>query len=469
MQHLGAHSLTFQGKRSETAPMTWGQRAIWKAIRWLGDDAYYFNIRRIAKIPSGLSTAQVEAVLSAFVSRHEVLRTRFHEEGDGPVQEVWAEGALSLTVADAASGAADDVAAELARELVGLTFRHAEEWPFRCALVLQDGRPAVAVLVFSHLAVDFWGVRELERDLQQLLDGSGPPEPQWQPLDQARFETEGPGAARGAAAAEYWRRTLHTVPPTLFRTVTGEGRPERFVRLGMDSPAVAVATTVLAERCQVSTGTVLLAATAAVLGAYTGHDTVALQLIAVNRHDERSRRLVAPMVENALFALNVGDDTFEQTVRRTFLTGMNAYRHAQYDPSAVDEILDEARERSHGALNLGCFFNDKRMHDRWEKLPRTDAGPDGVRALLGRTRVTFVGSWERQDATFFLHTGYAPDTCLLYLLADTELIPRHDIDLLLRAFETLLVDSATGTLDLAGFRSTRATTSTEKKLGEIAR
>ncbi|MFI9644302.1 condensation domain-containing protein [Micromonospora sp. NPDC051925] len=468
MQHLGARSLTFQGNRSETAPMTWGQRAIWKAIRWLDDDAHYFNIRRIAKVPPGVTTAQVEAVLSTFVSRHEVLRTRFHERAEGPVQEVWAEGALSLAVVEAASGAADDVAAELARELVSVTFRHAEEWPFRCALVLEDGCPASAVLVFSHLAVDFWGVRELERDLQQLLAGTGSPEPEWRPIDQARFETEGPGAARGAAAVEYWRRTLHTVPPTLFRTVDGEARPERFVRMGMDSPAAAVAATVLAERCQVSTGTVLLAATAAVLGAYTGHDTVALQLIAVNRHDERTRRLVAPMVENALFALDVGDDTFEQTVRRTFLTGMNAYRHAQYDPSAVDEILDEARKRSNGALNLGCFFNDKRMHDRWENLPETDVGPDGLRALLSRTRVTFVGSWERQDATFFLHTGYAPDTCLLYLLADTELIPRNDIDLLLRAFETLLVDSATGTLDLADFRSTRAATSIEKNLGETA-
>ncbi|MFF1797255.1 hypothetical protein ACFVXQ_24070, partial [Kitasatospora sp. NPDC058263] len=84
--------------------------------------------------------------------------------------------------------------------------------------------------------------------------------------------------------------------------------------------------------CGVSTGTVLLAGTAALLGAYTGNSTAVLQLIAVNRHDERSRRLVAAMTANALFSLDVARPTFEEVIRATFLAGMNAYRFAQYDP-----------------------------------------------------------------------------------------------------------------------------------------
>ncbi|MFC1419785.1 condensation domain-containing protein [Streptacidiphilus cavernicola] len=429
--------------------MTWGQRAIWKSIRWLGDDAHYFNIRRIEPVPADLDSGQVEAALSALLCRHEALRTRFLETQDGWTQQVAAEGTLLLDRVEAGPGGGAEAADRLARELVGRTFRHAEEWPFRCALVLEDGRPAHLVLVFSHLGVDFWGVRELESDLRELFAGKESPAPSWQPLDQALFETEGPGAARGAASVEYWRRTLRAVPASLFRPVDDQGRPERFVRLGMDSPATAVAATVLAERCQVSTGTVLLAATAAVLGAHTGHSTVALQLIAVNRHDERSRRLVAAMAENALFALDVADGSFEQTVRRAFLAGMNAYRHAQYDPSAVDVVLDEARERSGGTLDLGYFFNDKRMHDRWEDLP-AGREPDALRALTGRTEISFVGAWERQDAAFFVHTTYAPDTCLLYLMADTELIARADIERLLRAFETLLVEAAAGTENTPG-------------------
>ncbi|MFC1408869.1 condensation domain-containing protein [Streptacidiphilus sp. N1-12] len=433
--------------------MTWGQRAIWKSIRWLDEGAHYFNIRRTVPLPDELTTDQVVAGLEALLSRHEALRTRFHESDEGWVQTVAASGTLPVELVAAPAGTAQEVAEELGRTLVGRTFRHAEEWPFRCALVLEQDRPAFAVLVFSHLGVDFWGVRELLQDLDLLLRGQAAEPPDWQPLDQARFETEGPGAARGAASVEYWRRTLLTVPPTVFPPVGDEGRPGRFVRLGMDSPATAVAATALAERCQVSTGTVLLAATAAVLGAYTGHGTVPLQLIAVNRHDGRSRRLVAAMAENALFALQVGEGDFDQAVKRAFLAGMNAYRHAAYDPLAVDQVLEQAKERSDGQLNLGCFFNDKRMQDRWEDLPATDGSTGALRALAEKTEVSFVGSWERQDAVFFVHTTYAPGSCLLYLMADTDLIPEPDIDRLLRCFESLLVDSADGPLALADFRA----------------
>ncbi|GAA4875685.1 condensation domain-containing protein [Kitasatospora terrestris] len=456
MDHRGARSLDFHGSRAATAPMTWGQRAIWKSIRWLDDEAHYFNIRRIADVPPGATVDQVVDGLTALVTRHEALRTFFREGADGGwTQEVTDRGSVPLEIVGAAPGGADELAERTADTLVRRTFRHDTEVPFRAALVLEDDRPARLVLVFSHLGVDFWGVRELLRELGDLLAGTTAPEPDWQPVDQARYEAEGVGAARGAAAVAYWRKTLEKVPATLFPPApAGDGgRPERFVRLGMDSPAAALAATALADRCRTSTGTVLLAATAAVLGAYTGHGTVPLQLIAVNRHDDRTRRLVAAMAENALFSLDVAEGTFDQAVGRAFLAGMNAYRHAHYDPIAVDEVLDDARARSGDTLNLGQFFNDKRLHDRWEDLPDTGGDPARLADLAGKTRVFHVGSWERQDATFFVHTSYAPDTCLLYLMADTDLIPRPDIERLLRAFEALLVDSADAPVELAAFRS----------------
>lgn len=411
---------------------------------------------RTVDLPKELTTDQIKSALTELLRRNEALRTLFQETGaDEWTQAVADRGSVLLAVVEAAPGNFRDVAGELANDLVKRTFRHDTEFPFRCTLVLADGVPAQLVLVFSHLGVDFWGVRELERQLVDLLAGKVPPEPEWQPVDQARYESEGPGADRGASAVAYWRRTLGRVPAALFPPAPAgdEGRPERFVRLGMDSQAVAVAATALADRCQTSTGTVLLAATAAVLGAYTGHGTVPLQLIAVNRHDDRTRRLVAAMAENALFSLDVADGSFDQAVKRAFLAGMNAYRHAHYDPIAVDEVLDTARARNGGVLDLGNFFNDKRLKDRWEDLPDTGGDRSRLVQLTERTRIFHVGCWERQDAAFFVHTSYAPDTCLLHLMADTELIPRTDIELLLRAFETLLVDSADAPVELAAFRS----------------
>ncbi|WP_405008925.1 condensation domain-containing protein [Kitasatospora sp. NBC_01539] len=478
METRPAGSADFHGGRAGSAPMTWGQRAIWKSIKWLDEGAHYFNISRTLDLPDGLTYDQVTAAVGLLVLRHEVLRTRFHDDDRGPTQEVDAEGALPVPVLDTSAADPATVAADLARELAGRAFRHDTEWPVRCSLVLDRGRPAHLALVFSHLGADFSGVREALADLRELLAGRVGPVPAWQPLDQARHETEGIGAARGAASLEYWRRTLRSVPAAMFpavvetegETETGtEADPgsaagagagttgtagadaERFVRLRLDSPALAVAATRIADRCQVSTGTVLLAATAAVLGACTGHGIVALQLIAVNRHDDRSRHLVAAMAENALFALDVGSGTFDDAVRRTFLAGMNAYRFAQYDPLAMDDVLAEAREAAGGRLELGSFFNDKRMHDRWSDLPDTGDSPEALRALAGKSEVTFVGAWERQDAVFFVHTAYDPGSCLLHLMADTRLVPRPAIERVLLAFERLLVDAALGPVDLDGY------------------
>ncbi|MGA5702705.1 condensation domain-containing protein [Peterkaempfera bronchialis] len=434
-----------------SAPLTWGQRAIWRPLTWYGENAHYFNIRRVVAVPTGRTAEQVEAALGALLSRHEALRTLFRETGQGPVQEVLPEGTLPVPRHEAGPDGADAVADRLLGELGGRAFRHAEELPVRCALVLEQGRPTCVVLVFSHLGADYSGSQEALRDLRELLAGRAGPAPAWQPVDQARFEAEGVGAARGAAALEYWRRTLRRVPPAMFPVPPEDDRPDRFVKLRLDSPAAAVATTLLADRCQVSTGTVLLAATAAVLGAYTGHGTAVLQLIAANRHDERSRRLVAAMAQDALFAQDVARGTFDDLVRGTFLTGMNAYRFAQYDPAAMDEVLEEARTESGGRLRLVCYFNDKRMLDRWEDLPGTDGSAESLRALTEKTEVTLAGTWERQDSAFFVSTGYAPGSCLLHLLADTALIPRPEVERLLRAFETLLVDAATGTVELGSY------------------
>ncbi|MDP5317077.1 condensation domain-containing protein [Streptomyces poriferorum] len=445
-------SSRFHGRRADRAPMTWGQQAIWKSIRWLGEGSHYFNIRRTLPVPPGRTEAQVAAALGQLLSRHEALRTHFRQAATGPEQEVTDEGTFAYTVYDTSPGTGAETAGRLAQELAGTAFDHDRELPLRCALVLEAGAPGQLALAFSHLGVDFWAVRELLADLAALLYDRAGPAPDWQPLDQAAFETEGAGAARGTASLAYWRTTLSRVPPAMFTRPADDPAPDRFVRLRMDSPAVAVATTALADRCRVSTQTVLLAATAAVLGSYSGHNTAVLQLIAVNRHDERSRRLIAAMAENALFAVDSGTGSFEELVRRTFLVGMNAYRHAQYDPLAMDEVLEEAKAASGGELDLSCFFNDKRMHDRWPGLPATDGSAEQLRALTEKTEVSCVGVWERQDATFFVHTAYEPDTCLLHLMADTRLVPRPEIERLLRSFETLLVESVAGTVALETLR-----------------
>ncbi|TDU04454.1 condensation domain-containing protein [Streptomyces sp. 846.5] len=429
--------------------MTWGQRAIWKPIQWLGEEAHYFNLSRVLSLPSGLTAAAVVDAIGQLLSRHEALRTHFSMSSAGPRQDIAAEGSLAVPHYRSEPGGGQGVAERLALALASEPFQHDQEWPVRCALVLDGERPTHLALVFSHLAVDFWAVNEVEQDLRALFAGTEAAAPTWHPQDQARYESDGPGAARGRRALDYWRRTLRKMPLSLFAAPAHEPAGQRFVRLRLESTAAAVAATVLSRRCEVSTGAVLLAATSVLLGRYTGQRTVGLQLIARNRPDDRSRRMVGAMIQNSIVVLDVHEGSFDAAVRAAFHSALNSYRFSQYDPLALDTVIAEVTHDFGGTdPDLTVYFNDARLQDHWDDLPQTDGSAGALRKLMEQTEVVLVGAWERQDTRFFAHTSFAPDRCHLHLLADTAFIPQQDIELLLRGVERLLVEAAVGALDL---------------------
>ncbi|MFJ7250656.1 condensation domain-containing protein [Kitasatospora sp. NPDC098652] len=439
--------MRFAGLRSGSAPLSWGQHAIWKSIKWLGEEAHYFNIPRTLALPAGCSTDEVVAAVRQLILRHEALRSTFTETPAGPVQTVAGAGGAEVAVFAAEGPVPREEAAELAQRLADVSFDHAVEFGMRYAVVTVDEVPSWVLLVVSHQCTDFFGIRILEAELQTLLTGGALDPVDWHPLDQARFQQEGDGAARGRASLDFWRRTLTRVPRSHFdfaQAGSDPDDPERFVRLRLDSPAGAVAADTLATRCQVSTSTVLLTAAAAVIAAYSGHDTAVLQLIAGNRNEPRLRDMVGAQTENALFVLKLADGTFEDAVRRCFLPGMSAYRFGEYHPPSMDAVHAEVRLHRGVGLDLSSFFNDVRMNDRWESLPQTDGSAAHLAELADRSTVSFIGAWPRQDAKYFVHVQYMPDTLHLFLMADTVYLPRPVVERLLKAMEALLVRSVHG-------------------------
>lgn len=449
---LRSETVRFDGLRSGSAPLSWGQHAIWKSIQWLGKDDHYFNIPRALLVPPGHTTGQVVEVVAHLIRRHEALRATFADGPQGPVQTVYGDGEVRVEIRETPQSLSHEQALDQAQQLADVSFAHADEFGMRYAVVESGGAPAWLLLVVSHQSTDFFGIRVLERELSDLFAGKRLPPVDWFPLDQARFQQDEDGAARGRASLDYWRRQLSRVPRSHLDFPQGadgaQDDPERFVRLRLDSPAGAVAAEALATRCEVSTGTVLLTAAAVVIAAYSGHDTAVLQLISGNRNEPRLRDMLGAQTENALFVLGLSGGTFEDAIRRCFLPSMSAYRYGEYHPPSMDRVHAEVQRERGVALDLSSFFNDVRMKDRWENLPDTDGSAEQLRELAARSTVSFIGAWPRQDAKYFVHVTYAPDTLHLYLMADTAYLPRPLIERLLLAMEALLVNSVHGTVDV---------------------
>jgi hypothetical protein len=216
----------------------------------------------------------------------------------------------------------------------------------------------------------------------------------------------------------------------------------RWVRLCLESRAVAVAAELLADRCRVSTSSVLLAGTAALLGAATGHDTVTMQLIASNRSDARRRGLVSVVALNALLAVDLGGVTFHEAVRRAQRAAMVGYHYAAYDPFALEHQQADLELERGASVDLTAFFNDTRTSDRWESLADPGTTEAELRAFTADTTVSFVSSWPKQDSTCFFQITHQPRACQIFMLADTTVFPRDRVAALLRGIETLLVRAA---------------------------
>ncbi|MEU9836506.1 condensation domain-containing protein [Streptosporangium sp. NPDC048047] len=443
-------TVEFAGARGGEAPLTWGQQAFWRLTRWLDDGDPYFNMPWTLPVPGRYDLDAVLAALRGLVERHETLRTTCAQTPEGPVQRVARQGRLTVGVAEAGQARPLAVAAEIAAGLASTGFDYAAEPPLRCVVVTGEGRPRAIAFALSHLAVDAWTLDILAADWKALLAGRELPAPAWQPLDQAGFEREGAGAARGARALRHWRAELETTPLTLFDFPGVTPEEPRFVRIGMESAAIAAAAETLAERWSVSTASVLTTASAVLLYALTGHRRVAMQLIVANRHDPRTGAMAGTAVQDGLFVLDLSGGTFADAARTGHGRALTAYRNAHYDPFAMMALREEVGRERGGTVDLSAYFNDARSVGHWPNLPRVEppGDPAAIAALTGRTRTFPVGAWPEVDATVFFSTTPATHTCGLHLLVDTARLPRSTAHELLLGMETLLVSSVAGEVPL---------------------
>lgn len=444
-----ALTIAFAGDGAGRAPLTWGQRTMWQAIRWIGEDRYYFNIRRTLRVP-GLEPAAVIDLLRTMVERHQALRTRFFDTPDGPVQEVHDRGEQTVEVRQAADPvAAEEVAGQLLREHGDRPFELGE-WSWRCGVVVVAGRVQYLTVVLDHQTADGSGAALVVRQLQDLVDGvPSPPEAgRWQPLDQAAYETSGEGARRGALSMRHWAQQLAVVPPTMFDLPPRTPEEQPFWKIRLTSPAAAAAATRIAARTGRTTSAVLLAATSLVLSQLTGHSTTVMQLIVANRFDDRRRSMVSALCEDGLFVLDQGEArTFDGLVEATFRAALATYRYGFYDRAERDALIRRTAEERNAPIRLSAYFNDARFTDDWSEVPDA-ATPQELRGLAERTEVDVVGTWDRQDSTFFLAANECPHACLLTLLVDTAQVTVAETRETLLAIEAVLVAAAFGDVTL---------------------
>ncbi|MFE7590771.1 condensation domain-containing protein [Kitasatospora sp. NPDC057512] len=431
--------LAFSSGRTGSGPATWGQRAIWDAVRQLPSaDAPRYNIATAAPLDPGLPLPVLLTALERLLHLHDSLHTRLRPDEAGDLRQlVDGEGTLAVHLWPA--GEHEDPAelgTRLHEELAAQAFDTATQWPVRIGAVTAGGLVRHISLVLSHTAVDGSGMSRLVADLSALCLGSSPEElaelrePARQPLEEAEFQTSERGLRRDAGARKQFVRKLRLGPPRLFPPTTGE--PARFPNAVLRSPALPRAVERVAARHRVSTGSVLLAATAAMTARLAGSTEAVLNVVVNNRFLPELANAVGVIAGDGLFHLPDATAEFGEVVRRTHAAAIGTYRHAYYDRLALAAEIDRLTAEGVRLADRSCVFNDTR-----ELLPAPAApGED-------RTTLSWPVDFEpRPGLTYALDALQSAEALSLAMTADPAVLPRPAMERFLYGIEELILTEA---------------------------
>ncbi|MYW05502.1 condensation domain-containing protein [Streptomyces sp. SID3343] len=451
------------GATSEPASLTWGQRAIWQAIRRTAPGDQYFNMTRVLSLAGRGRPVDVEGVTAALgllMERHQALRTRLVAEEPEPRQVRHTSGMLAVEVFHSTLVEDCGLAADALAERLGADrFDYFHAWPLRAGLIVHAGRVTHVALALCHVATDGHGLEVLVRDLRLLIRRGSAGRPVTSgPLDLAHEQASPLGLRRGGAALAHWETHYRRIAPTVFaepvivaggrgaNAACGDGAEAaepRFRTVRLVSTALARAADAVALAHRISPSAVLLAGAATLTARAGGHDTAVVLPIVANRFRADSRDLVSTLSQEGLFVLDLDREaTFTESLPAAWQAALRSYRSAGYDPDRWNDLMARIADERGTPIKPFCCFNDMRLVDR-PPAPGPPPSAADLDAARADSRVEPAGGHEFIACRYCMHVVGAGDALSVTVTGDTAYLPVTALEAHLLALEDLVVRAAT--------------------------
>ncbi|WP_031470136.1 non-ribosomal peptide synthetase, partial [Sciscionella sediminilitoris] len=371
-------------REPERLPLSLAQRRLWFLHKLEGPNATY-NMPTALRLTGTLDETALRAALDDVVGRHEVLRTVFGEEADGPYQVVHEDLPQRQETVDVTEDELLPALSAAARHRFDLT----AEAPLRVWLFRLAPGDHVLLLVLHHIIADGWSLEILARELGQAyaarLAGGAPnwPELPMRYADHALRQERGLGSAEDPESMlsrqlDFWTRTLSGLPGEL-DLPADRPRPGvasyRGDRIEFEIPAaVHGAARALARSQSVSVFMVMHAALATLLTRLTGGTDIPIGTPVAGREDEAAERLIGLFINTLVLRVDTGGDpSFAELLRRVRQTDLSAYAHQDVPFERVVEAVSPVRSLA--------------RHPLFQVLLASSAGNPGTggRTLAGLT------------------------------------------------------------------------------------
>ncbi|WP_081872873.1 non-ribosomal peptide synthetase [Nocardia otitidiscaviarum] len=434
------------GQRPGRIPLSSAQRRLWFLNR-LDAASGAYNIAVGLRLSGRLVDSALESAVSDVVARHEVLRTVFPEDVEGPHQVVRPVAAVPIARMTSTPETADADAREFAATGFDLTVAT----PIRVGLLRLAPEEHLLVVVVHHIAADGWSLTPLAADLatayRARLSGAAP---DWSPLpvqyaDYAVWQQDSLGSrddpdSLAARQLTHWCARLAELPECL-DLPTDRPRPPVAsqrgatvrTRLGARTHAEVAA---MARRRGASVFMVLHAAVAALLARLAATDDVVIGTPVAGRTDPRLDDLIGMFVGTLVLRTPVDTAApFAALLDTVRDTDLDAFAHADLPFERLVEALAPVRSAAHHPLFQVMLSVHGAVADPVE-LP-------GLRAAATALD-TGVARWDLQFTLVERHTATGdPAGIDVELTYATDLFVPESARRLVDRFTRLLTAAAT--------------------------
>ncbi|MFI5685500.1 amino acid adenylation domain-containing protein [Streptomyces sp. NPDC051636] len=363
-------------------PLSFTQQRLWFLAQLDGTSAAY-NIPMAMRLRGRLDRPALLRALEAIVQRHEVLRTRFADDGGVPRQVIGDGGDVEVAEEELADPAR---LAAICRDEAAAPF-DLERGPLIRMRLLRQSEQEHHLLVTTHHSVsDGWSVGVFFRDLAALYEAftAGRPDP-LQPLrvqyaDYAHWQRERLAGDLQDRQVAYWKRQLAGVDPRLTlpadrerpRVKTYAGARESFT-----CPADLLgALRELAKFHEATLYMTLLAAYTVVLGRYTHRTDIAVGTVVAGRSRREVEDLVGFFANTLVMRADLdGDPDFPGLLARVKKTALEAFDHQDVPFEAVVDALDTERSLAHSPVFQTLFVLQEAQTSRDVTLGGLEVSP----------------------------------------------------------------------------------------------
>ena len=423
--------------RDEGYPLSFAQERFW-FLDQLQPNNLAYSIGYGFNLDGPLNVNALEQAISEIVTRHEALRTTFHQRNGRLVQMISEQWSFRLSNVDLSTKRVTEMDAEVQRIFESdrrRGFDLSADLLLRATLLRLGENKHVLILTSHHIAWDHWCIEVFFRELSALYQAfaNGKPTPLSAPrLQYKHYALWQRNAFRDEEAGRhlaYWKQQLADAPRDLHLPTDYPRKPlqnRRGVRQTLILPEeLNNALRSLSREAGVTLFMTYLAAFQTLLNRITGQDDIVVGTPIAGRNLLETEKLIGLFLNTLALRTNLSDDpSFLKLLTRVRDLALGAYDHQDIPFERLVEELQPERVLTHTPL-FQVFINMYNFKEATLELDR-----------LSVKRLPVGESGEQFDLTFTIRED--ADGTHLTFGYDAELFEHSTIRRMLGHFETLL-------------------------------